>query len=80
MIDKAEISLKNLGFRQVRVRHHGDVARIEIAEQEIARAFNREMAEKMSAALKALGFKYVTLDLDGYRTGSLNESLDRQRA
>jgi uncharacterized protein len=75
MVDKAEIALKTLGFRQVRVRHHGDIARIEIAEEEMPRALDAEMARRMSEALKALGFKYVTLDLEGYRTGSLNESL-----
>ena len=79
-IDKAEIALKQLGFRQVRVRHHGDIARIEIAEEEIARALNQEMAGKMTSALKALGFKYITLDLEGYRTGSLNEALKKERA
>jgi uncharacterized protein len=75
MVDKAEIALKQLGFRQVRVRHHGDVARIEIAQEEMSRALDPEMAGQMSEALKALGFKYVTLDLEGYRTGSLNEAL-----
>jgi uncharacterized protein len=75
MVDRAEIALKQMGFRQVRVRHHGDVARIEIAEEELARALSPEMAVRMSAALKALGFKYVALDLEGYRTGSLNEVL-----
>jgi pyridinium-3,5-biscarboxylic acid mononucleotide sulfurtransferase len=80
MIDRAEMALKRLGFRQVRVRHHGDVARIEIAEQEMSRALDREMAIRMSAALKPLGFKYVTLDLEGYRTGSLNEALGGRRA
>ena len=75
MIDKAEIALKQLGFRQVRVRHHGDVARIEVAEQEMTRALDPEMTRRMSAALKLLGFKYVTLDLEGYRMGSLNEVL-----
>jgi uncharacterized protein len=75
MVDKAEMALKQLGFRQVRVRHHGDVARIEVAEEEMPRALDPEMTRRMSAALKALGFKYVTLDLEGYRTGSLNESL-----
>ncbi|HXG67932.1 MAG TPA: ATP-dependent sacrificial sulfur transferase LarE [Blastocatellia bacterium] len=77
MIDKAESALRQMGFRQVRVRHHGDVARIEIAEEELPRALNVEMAQEMSAALKALGFKYVTLDLEGYRTGSLNETLKK---
>ena len=75
MVDKAEIALKELGFRQVRVRHHGEVARIEIAEEELPRALDSEMAGRMSAALKALGFRYVALDLEGYRTGSLNEVL-----
>ena len=77
MVDKAEIALKELGFRQVRVRHHGDVARIEVAEEELPRALDSEMAGRMSAALKALGFRYVALDLEGYRTGSLNEVLGR---
>lgn len=75
MVDKAEITLKGMGFRQVRVRHHGDVARIEVAWEELSRALNPEMAARMSSALKALGFKYVALDLDGYRSGSLNEAL-----
>ena len=79
MIDKAEIALRQLGFRQVRVRHHGDVARIEVAEEEKSRALDPEMARQISEALKALGFKYVTLDLEGYRTGSLNEALKQAR-
>ena len=75
MIDRAEIALKQLGFRQVRVRHHGDVARIEVAMEEMRRALDPDMAQQMSTALKELGFNYVTLDLAGYRTGSLNEAL-----
>ncbi len=75
MVDKAEIALKQLGFRQVRVRHHGDVARIEVAEEEMLRALDLNMAHSMSEALKAIGFGYVALDLEGYRTGSLNETL-----
>lgn len=78
MVDRAEIALKQMGFRQVRVRHHGDIARIEVAEVEMARALDRKMAQQMSAALKSLGFKFVTLDLEGYRTGSLNEALKRE--
>jgi uncharacterized protein len=74
-VDKAESALRGMGFRQVRVRHHNEIARIEISEAELPRALNSETAKRMSAALKALGFKYVTLDLEGYRTGSLNESL-----
>jgi pyridinium-3,5-biscarboxylic acid mononucleotide sulfurtransferase len=75
MIDEAELALKQLGFRQVRVRHHEDIARIEVADDEMPRALDLEMARRMSAALRELGFKYVTLDLEGYRTGSLNELL-----
>jgi uncharacterized protein len=80
MVDKAEIALKQLGFRQVRVRHHGDVARIEIAEEEMLRALDLNMARRMADALKATGFKYVALDLEGYRTGSLNETLNNPRS
>lgn len=79
MVDRAEVALKQLGFRQVRVRHHGDIARIEVAEDEMARALDPEMARRMSSALKSLGFKYVALDLEGYRTGSLNEALSRAK-
>ena len=75
MVDKAEIELKRMGFRQVRVRHHGDVARIEIVLDELQSFFDPEVSLRVSAALKGLGFKYVTLDLEGYRTGSLNEAL-----
>ena len=77
-VDKAEIALKQMGFRQVRVRHHGDIARIEVADEEMERALDQEMAGRMSRALKALGFKYVTLDLEGYRTGSLNEAIGKR--
>jgi uncharacterized protein len=73
-VDKAESALKELGFRQVRVRHHGDVARIELGADEIARALDRDLSRQISQALKSLGFKFVTLDLEGYRTGSLNEA------
>ncbi len=75
MVDRAEVALKQLGFRQVRVRHHGDIARIEVAEEEMPRALEPAIARQMSGALKAFGFKYVALDLEGYRTGSLNEVL-----
>lgn len=75
MIDKAEMLLKELGFRQVRVRHHGEIARIEVGCSEMSRALNPEMTRAMFSALKPLGFKFVTLDIEGYRTGSLNESL-----
>jgi uncharacterized protein len=74
-VDRAESALRRLGFRQVRVRHHGEMARIEISEAEMPRALNVETAQQMAATLKAIGFKYVALDLEGYRTGSLNEAL-----
>ncbi len=78
MVDRAESELKRMGFRQVRVRHHGEVARIEVSEDELPQALSVEMAARMSATLKAMGFGYVALDLEGYRTGSLNESLGRK--
>ena len=74
-VDRAEQLLRRLGFRQVRVRHHGDIARIEIAEQELPRALDPALSRRITVEIKAFGFRYVTLDLEGYRTGSLNESL-----
>jgi uncharacterized protein len=75
MVDRGETALKQLGFRQVRVRHHGELARIEVGADELSRALDPEMAGRIFGAIKDLGFKYVTLDLAGYRTGSLNEAL-----
>lgn len=72
-IDRAEDALRELGYRQVRVRHHGDLARIELAPDELPRALDPGEAQRMSAALHGAGFRWVSLDLDGYRTGSLNE-------
>jgi len=77
MIEKAELFLLDTGFNQVRVRHHGDIARIEVAEQERPRFFDEEMMNRVNDRLKEIGFKYVALDLRGYRTGSLNEGLKR---
>ncbi len=74
-VDRGEEALRALGFRQTRLRHHGDVARIEIAPEELARALDPEMAQAIVAAIKPLGFRYVSLDLEGYRTGALNEGL-----
>ena len=74
-IDRAEDALRELGFRQVRVRHHGDLARIEIAAEELPRALDPQQVRRMSRALHELGFRWVSLDLDGYRMGSLNEVL-----
>jgi uncharacterized protein len=74
-IEQAEEAIHALGFRVCRVRHHDEMARIEIARDEMPRALEPEIAGRMVAALKALGYRYVTLDLQGYRTGSLNEAL-----
>jgi len=74
-VEKGEEEIKALGFRQFRVRFHGDVVRIEIARDEMARALTPEMAAQFTAIFKKLGFKYITLDLEGYRQGSLNEVL-----
>ena len=74
-IDRAEDALRGLGFRQVRVRHHGDMARIELGPDELAGSVDAVRMRLMSKALHDLGFRYVALDLDGYRTGSLNEVL-----
>ncbi|HEV2198695.1 MAG TPA: ATP-dependent sacrificial sulfur transferase LarE [Bryobacteraceae bacterium] len=74
-VDRGEDAIRALGFRQFRVRFHGDIVRIEIAPDELACAMTPEMAPKFSAIFKQLGFHYVTLDLDGYRQGSLNAVL-----
>ena len=74
-IEAGEAALRELGFAQLRVRHHGDVARVEIAPAELAKALDPEMAAAIVAALKPLGFRFVALDLEGYRTGALNEVL-----
>ncbi len=75
-IQVAEDHMHTLGFRQVRVRHHGETARIEIDRAEFERLLNDEVAGRITATLKSLGYTYVCLDLEGYRTGSMNESLN----
>ena len=74
-IERAETAIRALGFRVFRVRHHDDLARIEIARTEMARALEPDTAAAIVRALKEVGYKYVSLDLQGYRTGSLNEGL-----
>jgi uncharacterized protein len=74
-IENGEEALKDLGFRQFRVRFHGDLVRIEIAREELEKALSLQMAGQLTAIFKPLGFHYVTLDLEGYRQGSLNEAL-----
>src|SRR5579884_2526225 len=75
MIDHGEEILRGMGFAQCRVRHHGDVARIEIAREELASALRMDVFNQLSREFKRIGFKFVTLDVDGYRTGALNEVL-----
>ncbi len=75
MIDEAEDFLFGLGFKQVRVRHHGNLARIEIYSEEIDRLIDRALRAKVVSQLKEIGYKYVTVDLQGFRSGSMNEVL-----
>ncbi len=74
-VERGEESIRALGFRQFRVRFHGDLVRIEISPDELPRALDADMSRKFTAIFKPLGFHYVTLDLEGYRQGSLNEAL-----
>jgi len=74
-VERGEDALRAMGFRQFRLRHHGDVARIEIARDEMERALTLELFERMSAEIKACGFKYVALDVEGFRSGSMNAML-----
>jgi len=75
MVDEAEQLLLDLGFRQVRVRHHDTLARIEVAEDQVDRIMEKELRERIHTRLKEIGFTYISLDLAGYRTGSMNETL-----
>jgi uncharacterized protein len=75
VVEQGEDALRQMGFRQFRVRHHGDIVRIEIARDELPRALNSEMAAEFTRIFKALGFSYVTLDLEGFRSGSMNAIL-----
>ena len=74
-IEKGEEALRRLGFRQFRARHHGEVVRIEVAREELGRALNEKTASDLLAIFKGLGFKFVTLDLEGFRSGSMNQLL-----
>ena len=75
VVEQGEEALRQMGFRQFRVRHHGDIVRIEIARDELPRAMSTEMAAQFTRTFKALGFSYVTLDLEGFRSGSMNAVL-----
>jgi len=74
-VDRGEDAIRALGFRQFRVRFHGDIVRLEISPEELPRAMTPEMAREFTKVFKTLGFHYVTLDLEGYRQGSLNAVL-----
>ncbi|MGH9510538.1 MAG: ATP-dependent sacrificial sulfur transferase LarE [Terriglobales bacterium] len=74
-VEQGEDALRSLGFRQFRVRHHGDIVRIEIAREEMPAALHPAMASQFTRIFKALGFKFVTLDLEGFRSGSMNTLL-----
>ena len=79
MVDRAEQYLLNLGFKQVRVRHHGDTARIEVAEAERLKFFDLELMDNIYKQFQKIGFAYTSLDLKGYRTGSMNEVIDTRQ-
>ena len=75
VVEKGEDALRAMGFRQFRVRHHGEIVRIEIAREELQRALDPAMAAEFTRIFKVLGFKFVTLDLEGFRSGSMNALL-----
>jgi uncharacterized protein len=75
VVEAGEDAIRALGFRQFRVRHHGDIVRIEIARDEMEKALNPAVAADFTAIFKRLGFKFVTLDLEGFRSGSMNSLL-----
>ena len=75
MIERAEDLLLSLGFTELRVRHHGDIARIELSKEDMPRALTESISATIEEQFKQIGFKYVTLDLEGFRSGRLNEGL-----
>jgi uncharacterized protein len=77
-VERGEDALRSLGFRQFRVRYHGQIARIEIAKDEMHRALTPDMAAEFTRVFKDLGFTYVTLDLEGFRSGSMNALLPKE--
>ena len=79
MVEQGEEAIRALGFRQFRVRHHGEIVRIEIAREELERALDPVMAAEFTRIFKALGFRFVTLDLEGFRSGSMNSLLPAEQ-
>jgi len=80
MIHQAEKALRDLGFRQVRVRHHDKIARIEVERAELPRLLDEELSRHITQQLRAIGYLYVTVDLQGYRTGSMNEGFFKKKS
>jgi uncharacterized protein len=78
-VEQGEDAIRTLGFRQFRVRHHGEIVRIEIARDELPRALSPAMAAEFTRIFKTLGFKFVTLDLEGFRSGSMNSLLPAEQ-
>ena len=76
-VDTGEAVMRELGFREFRVRHHDELVRLEVAPAELEKALRREVADELARRFRALGFRYVTLDLHGYRTGAMNEVLKK---
>ncbi|MGE5405435.1 MAG: ATP-dependent sacrificial sulfur transferase LarE, partial [Candidatus Saccharibacteria bacterium] len=79
-IDRAESLLQDMGLKNFRVRHHGNLARVEVAIEEMPNIMNVDTLQRISSTIKSCGFTYVSLDLDGYRTGSLNSALTIEKA
>jgi uncharacterized protein len=79
-VDDGERIMRELGFREFRVRHHDELVRLEVAPAELDRALRRETADELARRFRALGFRYVTLDLHGYRTGAMNEVLKNRKS
>jgi len=79
LVEQGEEAIRALGFRQFRVRHHGEIVRIEIAREELERALDPAMAGEFTRIFKGLGFKFVTLDLEGFRSGSMNSLLPAEQ-
>lgn len=79
-VDDGEQIMRDLGFREFRVRHHDELVRLEVAPAELDRALRRETADELARRFRALGFRYVTLDLHGYRTGAMNEVLKNRES
>ena len=80
MIYKAEKLLRDLGFRQVRVRHHDKVARIEVERSELPRLIEEDVSRVVTDGLRKIGYSYVTVDLMGYRSGSMNEGFFKKKS